>query len=45
MGALRDSATNVDEINTLINKIDFTAKNDAKCNTLSGRQKRKLCVV
>ena len=34
-----------EHINTLINKIDLKEKKDAICKTLSGGEKRKLCIA
>ena len=35
----------IEQINTLINKIDLKDKKDAICKTLSGGEKRKLCIA
>ena len=45
MSELKGSRANVAEINDLIERIQLTEKRDALCNTLSGGQKRKLCIA
>ena len=45
MCKIKGSKINKKEINELINKIDLAPKKDALCSTLSGGQKRKLCIA
>ena len=45
MCKIKGSKINENEIEELINKIDLSQKKDALCSTLSGGQKRKLCIA
>ena len=45
MCKIKGSKINENEIKELINKIDLSQKKDALCSTLSGGQKRKLCIA
>ena len=45
MCKIKGSKVNMEEINDLITKIDLLPKKDAQCGTLSGGQKRKLCIA
>ena len=45
MCKIKGSKINKNEIEELINKIELTPKKTALCNTLSGGQKRKLCIA
>ena len=45
MCRIKGSKINRNEIEELINKIDLTPKRNALCSTLSGGQKRKLCIA
>ena len=45
MCRIKGSKINKREIDELINKIELTPKKEALCNTLSGGQKRKLCIA
>ena len=45
MCKIKGSKINKKEIQELINKIELTPKKDALCSTLSGGQKRKLCIA
>ena len=45
MCRIKGSKINNTEINELIAKIDLAPKKDALCSTLSGGQKRKLCIA
>ena len=45
MCEIKGSSANPEEINTLINQIDLSFKSDYMCKTLSGGQKRKLCIA
>ena len=45
MCKIKGSKINKQEIQELINKIELDQKKDALCNTLSGGQKRKLCIA
>ena len=45
MCRIKGSQINKQEINELITKIELTPKKDALCSTLSGGQKRKLCIA
>ena len=42
---IRGEKGNQDQVNNLINRIGLTIKRDAICKTLSGGEKRKLCVI
>ena len=45
MSELKGSEANINEINELIQRIELFDKADALCSTLSGGQKRKLCIA
>ena len=45
MCQIKGSSANAEEINSLINQIDLSFKSDCMCKTLSGGQKRKLCIA
>ena len=45
MCRIKGSKINQKEIEELINKIDLNTKKNALCSTLSGGQKRKLCIA
>ena len=45
MCRIKGSAINYEEINDLINRIELAPKKNALCKTLSGGQKRKLCIA
>ena len=45
MCEIKGSSANPEEINALINQIDLSFKGDYMCKTLSGGQKRKLCIA
>ena len=45
MCKIKGSEVNHQEINELITKIELLPKKDALCSTLSGGQKRKLCIA
>ena len=45
MTELKGGKANMNEINDLITKIELADKADAMCSTLSGGQKRKLCIA
>ena len=45
MCEIKGSQIDLQEINDLINKIDLAQKKNALCKTLSGGQKRKLCIA
>ena len=45
MCEIKGSQVNLQEINDLIYRIDLAQKKDALCGTLSGGQKRKLCIA
>ena len=45
MCKIKGSKINLEEIQDLVNKIDLVQKQYALCNTLSGGQKRKLCIA
>ena len=45
MCRIKGSRINNSEINELITKIELAPKKDALCSTLSGGQKRKLCIA
>ena len=45
MCKIKGSKVNYEEIDELINKIGLLPKKDALCGTLSGGQKRKLCIA
>ena len=45
MCKIKGSKINKQEIKELIDKIELTSKKDALCSTLSGGQKRKLCIA
>lgn len=44
MSEIKGTSNNMDEINDLLTKIDLADKRDAEASTLSGGQKRKLCI-
>ena len=45
MCSIKGSKINKQEIQELMDKIELTPKKDALCSTLSGGQKRKLCIA
>ena len=45
MAEIKGTETSMDEINDLLVKIDLLSKKDAECKSLSGGQKRKLCIA
>jgi ATP-binding cassette subfamily A (ABC1) protein 3 len=45
MCEIKGSKANSEEIKSLINKIGLEEKSNCLCNTLSGGQKRKLCIA
>ena len=45
MYGIKGSIINRNEIEDLICRIDLVSKKDALCKTLSGGQKRKLCIA
>ena len=45
MCSIKGSKVNKQEIQELMDKIELTPKKDALCSTLSGGQKRKLCIA
>ena len=45
MCKIKGSKVNKKEIEDLMNKIELSSKKDALCGTLSGGQKRKLCIA
>ena len=45
MCKIKGSQVNRQEIDELITKIDLLPKKKALCSTLSGGQKRKLCII
>ena len=45
MCEIKGSEINRQEINNLIEKIDLASKKNSLCSTLSGGQKRKLCIA
>ena len=45
MSEMKGSKVNIDEINDLLIKLDLVSKKDSICKTLSGGQKRKLCIA
>ena len=45
MMEIKGIKSDVQQINTFINRIDLVQKKDALCKTLSGGEKRKLCVA
>ena len=45
MMEIKGVKSDINKVNTLINKIELVQKKDALCKTLSGGEKRKLCVA
>ena len=45
MAEIKGTETSIDELKNLLVKIDLMSKKDAECSTLSGGQKRKLCIA
>ena len=45
MYGIKGAKTNNEEIKKLVNKIGLEEKSNSLCNTLSGGQKRKLCIA
>ena len=45
MCSIKGSKINKNEINELINKLELSQKKNSLCSTLSGGQKRKLCIA
>ena len=45
MCKIKGSKVNKKEIEELLNKLELSSKKDSLCNTLSGGQRRKLCIA
>ena len=45
MSEIKGNKVNINEINDLLTKLDLNSKKKSICETLSGRQKRKLCIA